>query len=137
MYISIYIILVSSILCSIASGGYLAKHFTEECIRLCSKAIKCLSDLADRLKEGKVTVQELKMLTTHLTQAVNLYSPKVVGTVANNPSFNITDIVVQRNSEVQKFELHCATIRNLLKYCDSITDGKCLCIYSYALLSYK
>ena len=94
---------------------------------MCTEAIKCLADLTEKLKEGKVKVQELKMLTTHLTQAGNLFSPKVAETVANDPSFNIKDIVAQRNSEVRKFELYCRTVRNLLKYCESITDGKCLC----------
>ena len=97
--------------------------------------MKYLIDLAEKLKERKVTVQELKMLTENLTQAVNLYSPKVVEAVANDPSFNITDIIVQRNSEVRKFELYCATIKNLLKYCKNITDGKCLYIY-YKLTMY-
>ena len=98
---------------------------------MCREAKKCLCDLADKLKEGKVTVQELKMLTTHLTQAVKLYSPNIVETVANDPTFNITNILVQRNSEVTKFESYCAAIRNLLKYCKNITDGKFLCIAMY------
>ena len=68
------------------------------------------------------------MLTSHLTQAVNLFSPKVAETVSNDPSFNITDIIVQRNSDVQKFELYCTTVRNLLKYCESITDSKYLVV---------
>ena len=67
------------------------------------------------------------MLTSHQTQVVKLFSAEVAETVANDPSFNITDIIVQRNSEVQKFELYCRTVRNLLKYCESITDGKYLC----------
>ena len=89
--------------------------------------MRCLSDLVEKLKEGKVTVQELKMLTTHLIQAVNLFSPKVAEAVANDPSFNVTDIIVQRNSEVEKFELYCTTVRNLLKHCEGIIGGKCLC----------
>ena len=112
---------------STASGSFLTEHFSEECARLCNEAIKCLTDIAEKLKEGKVTVQELKMLTSHLTQAVNLFSPKVVKAAANDMYFNVTDIIVQRNSEVQKFELYCATVRNLLKYCESITNGKCFC----------
>ena len=94
---------------------------------MCTEAIKFLSDLVDKLKEGKVTVQELKMLTAHLTQAVNLFSPKVAEAVANDPSFDVTDIIIQRNSEVEKFEIYCTAVRNLLKHCDGITGGKCLC----------
>ena len=67
------------------------------------------------------------MLTPHLIQAEKLFSAKVAEAVVNDPSFNITDIIVQRNSEVQKFKLYCRTVRNLLKYCESITDGKYLC----------
>ena len=66
------------------------------------------------------------MLTSHLTQAVNLFSPEMAEKVSIDTSFNITDIIVQRNSDVQKFELYCTTIRNLLKYYKSITNGKCL-----------
>ena len=110
-----------------ASSSYLAEYFSEECVRICTEAIKYLTELADKLKEGKVTVQELEMLTSHLTQAVNLFSPKVAETVVNDPSFNITDIIVQRNSEVQRFKLYCSTVKTLLKYCESITDGMYLC----------
>lgn len=67
------------------------------------------------------------MLTSHLTQAEKLFSAKVAETVANDPSFNITDIFVQRNSDVLKFKLYCGTVINLLKYCESIADGKYLC----------
>ena len=108
---------------STASSSCLAEHFTEECIKICTEAIKCLTDLAEKLKEGKVTVQELEMLTSHLTQAVNLFSPRVAEKVANDPSFNVTDIIVQRNSEVQRFKMYCSTVKTLLKYCESITDG--------------
>ena len=66
------------------------------------------------------------MLTSHLIQVVNLFSPTVAKTVANDPSFNITDVIVEKNSDVQKFKLYCTTIRNLLKYCESITNGKYL-----------
>ena len=109
---------------STVSGSFLTERFSEECARLCNEAIKCLTDIAEKLKEGRITVQELKMLTSHLTQAVNLFSPRVAKAVANDASFNIADIIVQRNSEVQKFDLYCATVRNLLKYCESITNGK-------------
>ena len=75
------------------------------------------------------------MLTSHLTQAVNLFSPKVVKAVANDMSFNVTDIVVQRNSEVQRFESYCSTVRNLLNYCENVTDGMCylLCLCNYLI----
>ena len=96
---------------------------------MCKEAVECLSDLADKLKEGKVTVQELEVLTTHLTQAVNLFSPKIAEAVANDSSFNVIDIIVQRNSELKKFESYCTTVRNLLKHCDSIANGKCLYIF--------
>ena len=119
--------LTCSLLYSTASGSYLVKHFTKECIRICKEAMNCLNGFIEKLKEGKVIVQELKMLTSHVTQAVKLFSPKVAKTVANNPSFNITDIIAQRNSEVQRFESYCSTVRHLLKYCESITNGKCLC----------
>ena len=64
-----------------------------------------------------------------MTQAVNLFSPKVAEKVTNDPSFSIRDIIAQRNSEIQRFLSYCSTVRILLKHCENIADGMYVCIY--------
>ena len=107
----------------LASHDYLAQHFTDGCIKICTEALNVLSDVAEKLKQGKVKVQELELLTSHMTQAVNLFSPKVVEKATNDPSFNIRKIITQRNSEVQRFQSYCSTVRILLEHCESIAQG--------------
>ena len=68
-------------------------------------------------------VQELEMLTSHLTQTVNLFSPKVVDKIISDSSFNIADVINQRNSDVKKFTLYCSKVRIFLKYCGNILNG--------------
>ena len=82
-----------------------------------------LSDIAEKLKQGKVKVQELELLTSHMMQAVNLFSPKVAEKATNDAAFSIKDIITQRNSEVQRFQSYCSTVRILLEYCENIADG--------------
>lgn len=115
--------------CILVSGDYLAEHFTEECVKICTEAVRFLNDIAEKLKQGKVTIQELEILTSHLTQAVKLFSPKVARKVINDPYFSIANIIAQRNSEVQMFTTYCSTVRILLKHCESISDGMCLRSY--------
>ena len=86
--------------------------------------MKCLSNLVQNLQHGDITVQELELLTSHMTQATNLFSPKVVKTLTKDPSFRIADIIVQRNLEVQKFKAYCLKIRILLEHCETISNGK-------------
>lgn len=85
--------------------------------------MKVLSDLVQKLKHGDVRVQELEILTSHITQAVSLYSPKLVKTLTKDPSFKIADMIAQRNLEVQKFETYCSKVRILLEYCETISNG--------------
>ena len=118
---------------TLASLDYLAQHFTEGCLKICTEAFRFLCDIAEKLKQGKVTVQELELLTSHMTQTVNLFSPKVAKKVTNDPAFSINDIITQRNSEVQKFQSYCSTVRILLEHCENIADGVYLCIYIYYL----
>ena len=113
---------------SIASHDNLAQHFTEECIKICTEALKFLSDVAEKLKQGKVKVQELELLNSHMTQAVNLFSPKVAEKVIDDPSFSIRDIITQRDSEVQRFQLYCSAVRILLEHCESIANGMYIAI---------
>lgn len=120
------------ILHTLASHDYLAQHFTDGCIKICTDALKFLSDVAEKLKQGRVKVQELELLTSHMTQAVNLFSPKVVEKVANDPSFNIKDIITQRNSEVQRFQSYCLTVRILLEHCENIAEGMYVAYYRIA-----
>ena len=109
--------------CSIASNDYLAQHFTEGCIKICTEALKFLKDIAEKLIQGKIKVQELELLTSHRTQAVKLFSPKVAEKVTDDPAFRIMDVINKRNSEVKKFESYCSTVRILLEHCQSIADG--------------
>ena len=132
MYICVYCITqvatyIRTCFYTLASHDYLAQHFTEGCLKICTEAFKFLCDIAEKLKQGKVTVQELELLTSHMTQTVNLFSPKIA--VQNDPAFSIKDIITQRNSEVQKFQSYCSTVRILLEHCENIADGMYLCIY--------
>ena len=111
------------IFCVLVSNDCLAKHFTEDCIKICKNALQFLSDVAGKLREGRVMVQELEMLTSHLTQSVNLFSPKVVDKIISDPSFNIADVINQGNSDVKKFTLYCSKVRILLKHCGNILNG--------------
>ena len=115
--------LITLCFCILASYDHLAQHFTEECIEICTKALSFLRDVTDKLKQGKVKVQELELLTSHMTQAVNLFSPKVAEKVTNDPSFSIEEIITQRKAEVQRFQSYCSTVRILLKHCENIGDG--------------
>ena len=109
--------------CISVTSDYLAQHFTEECITICIKAVKVASNLVEDLKNGDVRVQELEMLTSHLTQAVNLFSPKLVETLTKDSSFRIADMITQRNSEMQKFNAYCSKVRILLEHCETISNG--------------
>ena len=109
--------------CISVTSDYLAQHFTEECITICIKAVKVVSNLVEDLKNGDVRVQELEMLTSHLTQAVNLFSPKLVETLTKDSSFRIADMITQRNSEMQKFNAYCSKVRILLEHCETISNG--------------
>ena len=79
--------------------------------------------MAENLKQGKVTIQDLEMFTSHLPQAVAIFSPKVAEKITDGPSFNIADVIAQRNSEVEKFKSYCSKVRILLKHCESISNG--------------
>ena len=63
------------------------------------------------------------MLNSQLSQAVKLFSPKVTEMIAEDSSFNIADLISQKNSEVQKFESYCSTVRILLEHCESVPNG--------------
>ena len=93
---------------------------------MCIKAVKITSNLVEDLKEGDVTIQELEILTSHLTQAINLFSPKLVETLIKDSSFRIADMIAQRNLEVQRFNAYCSKVRILLEYCETISNGMCL-----------
>ena len=92
--------------------------------------MKIISNLVEDLKEGDVTVQELEILTSHLTQATNLFSPKLVETLTKDSSFRIADVITQRNSEMQKFNAYCLKVRILLEHCETISNGMNLLVIS-------
>ena len=90
---------------------------------ICAKAIVIFKNLVEDLKEGDVTVQELEILTSHLTQAVNLFTPKLVERLTKDPSFRIADMIAHRNSDVQRFNGYCSKVRILLEHCETISNG--------------
>ena len=107
----------------LASSDCLANHFTDECVLLCSDALKFLIDLVESLEHKKVSVQQLKALVSHSSHLVDLFSPKVTKMITDDPSFNIEDLIAKRNNEVEKFELYCSKVRILFKHCESIANG--------------
>ena len=119
----LYIIYVWCVFCILAASDNLAKHFTDECVKICSEALKFLHGVVENLKQRKVTIQQLDMLTSHLSQVVDLFSPKVVNRIIDDASFNIADLIAKRNSEVEKFKSYCSKVKILLEHCGSIANG--------------
>lgn len=109
--------------CILASGDYLAQHYTDDCIKMCSDALTCLNDVAENLKEEMTTVKELITLTSNLTQVENLFCPEVVKRVSNDSAFNVTDIIAQRTLDVMKFKSYCSKVKILFQYCERISNG--------------
>ena len=107
----------------LVSSSHLAKHFTDECVKICSVALKCLGDLIENLKPGKIKIWELRILTSNSSQARNLFSTEITKVITDDPTYNIVDVIAERNSEVQKFESYCSTVRTLLEHCESISNG--------------
>ena len=107
----------------LVSGDYLAEHYTDDCIKMCSDALTCLCDVAENLKEGRTTVKELITLTSNLAQVENLFCPEVVKRISNDSAFNVKDIIAQRNSDVTKFESYCSKVKILFQYCERISNG--------------
>ena len=103
---------------------------------ICAKGIVVFKNLVEDLKEGDVTVQELEILTSHLTQAVNLFTPKLVERLTKDSSFRIADIVAHRNSDVQRFNGYCSKVRILLEHCETISNGTYE-LTGYLYTSYK
>ena len=109
--------------CILVSKDYLSQHFTQNCIKVCDDALKVLTVTAEKLKQGKVKVKELDLLTSNSKQVKSLLSSQVAERVTNDPSFNILDIIAEKNSEVQRFESYYSTVRTLLEHCEKIADG--------------
>ena len=106
----------------LASYDNLAENFTEECIKKCNEALQFLANIVDKLNQRKLTVQELEMLTLHLAQVVKLFS-SVAETITGDLSFSIADAIAEKNSEIKRFESYRSTVKILLKYCESISNG--------------
>jgi len=98
-------------------------HFTDECAKICSEVLEFLKYVANNLQQGTIKIHELKIFTSHQLEAMNLFSPKVAGMITGDPSFNIAELIVQRNSEVQKFKSYFSAVRTLMEYCESFSKG--------------
>ena len=109
--------------CILASNDHLTQHFTDECVKICAKALQCLNDLAENLMLGRVTVKELEILNSHMTQLTKLFSPKIAEITTGDPHFSIKIVIAQRNSEVQRFKSYCSTVRILVEHCKYISNG--------------
>ena len=107
----------------VSQDDYLSQHFTESCVKICNDALEVLTVTAEKLKQGKVKVKELDLLSSNSKQVKNLLSPQVAEKVTKDPSFSILDIIAEKNSEVQRFESYCSRVKTLLEYCESIADG--------------
>ena len=118
--------------CIPAANDHLAQYFTDDCIKICTKALQCLSDLAEKLRVKSITVQELEVLNSHVIQVAKLFPPKVAEKATGDPAFCIKSTIAERNSEVERFESYCSAVRILLDHCEHISKGNCL--RSYVLM---
>ena len=72
----------------------------------------------EKLEQNKVTVHDLKVLTSHKEKAMKLFPPEVQ---ANNKS--IEELINKRNAEVLQFQKYCFKVKILLQYCGEIAKG--------------
>ena len=104
----------------IVSNDTLAKSYSEECTKKCTEACEYVLSLIDKLKTGSITVEELHMVNSHTLQVVKLFS--IVTKDTASPDFS--QIIAQRMSELEKFNLHYHAITVLLKCCKDISEGR-------------
>jgi len=94
----------------------LAKEFTDECTKKCAEAFMIITDVVERLEQGKVTVHELHTLTIYKEKAVKLLS-------VATPNFDVDKLIDQRNSEILKFNEYCSAVKLLLQCCENFAEG--------------
>ena len=99
----------------VVSNDKLAQSYSEECTKKCTEARDYIWNLIDKLKTGSVTVEELHMMNSHTVQVVKLFSIVTKDTASQ--------IIAQRMSELEKFNLHYNAIKVLLKCCEDISEG--------------
>ena len=102
------------------SKDNLAKTFSEKCTEKCSQACKCIMDLMEKSRTGSLTIVELRNLTTHILQVVKLFS---VVPNKTSTSLDFSQVIAQRNRELEKFHLHHHAIKVLLEQCEDILEG--------------
>ena len=95
------------------------QSYSEECTKKCTEAYDYISNLIDKLKTGSITVEELHMVNSHTSQVLKLLSIVTKDTA----SLDFSQIIAQRMSELEKFDLHYNAIKILLKCCKDISEG--------------
>ena len=105
------------------TSSHIAQQFTEDCCKICGKAIQCFIDTVEKLKQGTLMVKELDVLNSHKLETMSLFSSNLIGKIMKDSSLNIEDLIHKRNSDIQKFQSHCSAIRTFLGYCTSISAG--------------